>query len=265
MAIDNQIQQGFTNIQDGKEKIVNALQFKGQTSASMQDTFSTLANKIKKIDGGSSTIVTPTPIFLLESLYQNNGSTWKINNKNELITDVTNYSGPPEIYDDDPSYNNARTIYAEIALHIDTGSATYLDKPSFILKVKASNLEHIVTCGLYQFPYSSNFIELKNYITPSQEYVELDLSDIVFPDTANNVCNAWSEYINYWTNSSLADEDKLTFSEYCISNLYSSIWGWGNQGSTGVGSLYLFLQFSSIAKMRENPVSFSGASFIQRN
>ena len=265
MAIDNQIQQGFTNIQDGKEKIVSALQFKGQTSANMQDTFSTLANKIKKIDGGSSTIVTPTPIFLLESLDQNNGSTWKINNRNELITDVTNYSGPPEIYDDDPSYNNARTIYANIALHIDTGSATYLDKPSFILKVKARNLEHIITCGFYQTPYSSNFIELKNYITPSQEYVELDLSDIIFPDTANNVCNAWSGYINYWTNSSLADEDKLTFSEYCISNHYNSIWGWGNQGMTGAASLYLFLQFSSIAKMRENPVSFSGASFIQRN
>ena len=265
MAIDNQIQQGFTNIQDGKERIVSALQFKGQTSASMQDTFSTLANKIKKIDGGSSTIVTPTPIVLLKSLDQNNGSTWKINNRNELITDVTNYSGPPEIYDDDPSYNNARTIYAEIALHIDTGSATYLDKPSFILKVKARNLEHIVTCGFYRTPYSSNFIELKNYITPSQEYVELDLSDIIFPDTANNVCNAWSGYINYWTNSSLADEDKLTFSEYCVSNHYNLIWGWGEQGTEYIASLYLFLKFSSIAKMRENPVSFSGASFIQRN
>lgn len=264
MAVDNQIQQGFTSIYEGKEKIVTALQAKGQTSASIQDTFPTLANKIKKIDGGGG-VVAPTPIFLIESLYNNNGSTWKINSKNEFITDVTNYSGPPESYDDDPSYNNARAIHANIALNIDTGNATYVDKPSFILKVKANSLDHIVTCGFYQNPYSSNFIEFKNYITPSQEYIELDLSDIIFPDTANNVCNAWSGYITYWTSSSLADEDKLTFSEYCISNHYNSIWGWGNQGSTGAASLYLFLQFSSIAKMRENPVSFSGASFIQRN
>ena len=94
-VVDPEIQQGFQDLIQGKQKIVDALQQKGQVNASMQDTFLTLSNRINKIAGTGNA----ESYFRIASL---NASpyAWIYDNKYQLHTDTIPANASPSDSED---------------------------------------------------------------------------------------------------------------------------------------------------------------------
>lgn len=234
ILVDSQIQKGFENLIEGKEKIVAALQSKGQTAASMKDTFSTLALRTKRIKSEESKESMGTMINLAP-LTSGTNYVWIQDDDTQIHTDSV-ISSPivPDRVDNDGSSNSSRYYRLQFqSLVVNYHNTSYLNKPKVILKYKIENIDHIAQIRImgYNVDYqqgggdTSDSYDITDKIKATDEFLDLDLTDYFFPDYQertdskyNSVPSVWRDYAEYWNKSTEEESQRLTYEEYCCKN-----------------------------------------------
>ena len=269
-VVDPEIQQGFQDLIQGKQKIVDSLQQKGQVNASMQDTFLTLSKRINKIAGTGNT----ESYFRIASL-RASPYPWIYDNKNQLHTDTIPTNASPSDSEDGTNISSRFFCFVINNFQIDIQGKTYLDKPKVILQYKSESIDHIAQVRLFGYGYvegggdDSYSYDITDKIKASSDYMDLDLTNYLFPDYSESedskylsASSAWRKYSKYWVSSTESDDKKMTFQEYicssCLptesygmldSNLFFAVFSKTNQGmrdypfyisgkETGINFLY---------------------------
>lgn len=260
-TIDPEIQQGFQDLVQGKQEIVNSLQQKGQTEASMQDTFLTLSKRINKIAGTGNA----ESCFKIASL---NASpyAWIYDNKYQLHTGTIPADASPSDSEDGTNIKNRFFCFVLNNFQINIQGKTYLDKPKVILQYKSESINHIAQVRLFGSNYvegggdDSSSYDITDKIKASSNYIDLDITNYLFPDYLESgdtkyskASSMWRQYSKYWVSSTENDDKKMTFQEYICSACLSP-------GSYGMlNSVFYFTIFAKTNQgMRDYPFYISG-------